>query len=180
MAKKKVLFIITQSQLGGAQKWLFDTVTNLDSDQFEIISAAPAGPLIDRISLAGIETREIKNFQRNINPLRDIFAFWEIYSLLKKEQPEILQLCSSEAGFLGALAGKLAGIKKILYRIGGWAFNDPRPAWQNQIILWLEKISAPLKHKIIVNSQRGYDEALKYKICPKEKLVLLSFRFLSK
>ena len=174
MNKTKLLFIITQSELGGAQRWLFDVATNLDKNRYEIIVAAGNnGPLLSNLERQGIKTAVLKNLVRNVNSLKDLLAVLEIYFLIKKEKPEILQLCSTKAGFVGAIAGRLAGVPKIIYRIGGWSFNDPRPAWQNKIFFWLEKLTAPLKHKIIVNSQHDYDQALKLKICPKEKLFLL-------
>jgi len=60
---------------------------------------------------------------------------------------------------------------KVIYRIGGWAFRDPRPCWQNKIILWAEKITAPLKDKIIVNSEIDRKEAIRYKIASPEKII---------
>jgi len=169
----KILFIITQSELGGAQRWVFDTVTNLDSKKYKTIVASQPGPLLNKLKKEGVQTHNLKNLVRNISPLRDLFGLIELCRLIKKERPDIVQLCSTKAGLLGALAGKLSGSNKIIYRIGGWSFNDPRPQWQNNIFLWLEKISAAWKDMIIVNSQKGYDEAIKHKICSKDKLRLL-------
>ncbi len=170
----KVLFIITQAELGGAQRWVFDTAVNLDKSIYEIIVAAgESGPLFSKLQSQNIKTYRIKYLIRNISPLKDILGLIEVYHLIKKEKPDILQLCSTKAGFIGSIAGRLAGTRKIIYRIGGWSFNDPRPWWQNKIFLWLEKLTAPLKNKIIVNSQKGYNEAINLKICPKEKLFLL-------
>ncbi|HCX45131.1 TPA: hypothetical protein DGT35_00850 [Patescibacteria group bacterium] len=169
----KILFIITQSELGGAQRWVFDTSTNLDSKKYQVTVASQPGPLLNKLQKNKIKTHRLNNLIRSISPIRDLFGLIELYRLIKKERPDIVQLCSTKAGLLGALAGKLAQSNKIIYRIGGWSFNDPRPQWQNNLFLWLEKISAPWKDLIIVNSQQGYDEALKYKICSKEKLRLL-------
>ena len=169
----KILFIITQSELGGAQRWVFDTATNLDSKKYQVTVASQPGPLLNKLQENKIKTHRLNNLVRSISPIRDLFGLIELYRLIKKERPDVVQLCSTKAGLLGALAGKLAQSNKIIYRIGGWSFNDPRPQWQNNLFLWLEKISAPWKDLIIVNSQQGYDEALKYKICSKEKLRLL-------
>jgi glycosyltransferase involved in cell wall biosynthesis len=169
----KILFIITQSEIGGAQRWLFDVTTNLDPKKYQISVASQPGPLLNRLQKNKIRTHRLNNLVRNISPLRDLFGLIELYRLIKKERPDIVQLCSTKAGLLGSLAGKLARSNRIIYRIGGWSFNDPRPQWQNNLFLWLEKISAPWKDLIIVNSQQGYDEALKYKICSKNKLRLL-------
>lgn len=179
MDKIKILFIITQSELGGAQRWLFDTVTHLSKNKYEIIVAATPSPyrqatsLLDKLEKNSITTKHLKHLIRPLHPIQDPLGLIELYQLIKKERPEIIQLCSTKAGLLGAVAGKLAGVKKIIYRIGGWSFNDPRPHWQNKIFFWIEKLSAPLKDIIIVNSQHDYDQAIKLKITNKNKLFLI-------
>lgn len=175
--KKKILFVITLSELGGAQRWVFDTATHLDPARYELVVASgeinASQALPEKLAERGIAVRPLRHLVRAIRPFKDFLACRELYRLIKQEQPDILQLCSTKTGVIGSIAGTLAGNKKIIYRIGGWAFNDPRPRWQNWIFLWLEKITAPLKTIIIVNSQKGYDEALRRHICPKEKLRLI-------
>lgn len=175
--KKKILFIITQSELGGAQRWVFDAATHLDKNKYAITVAGgeihASQELLNKLKEKSIATHPLRHLVRAINPIKDWLACVEIYRLIIKEKPDILQLCSTKSGVLGSIAGKVAGTRAIVYRIGGWAFNDPRPRWQNTLFLWLEKITAPLKNYIIVNSQKGYDEALRYRICPKEKLMLI-------
>lgn len=183
MVRTKIIFIITQSEIGGAQRWLFDTVTHLPKDKYEIVVASQPGPLLEKLTSLGhsdqseeslkIKTNPLKHLIRPINPVQDLLGIIELYRLIKKERPEIIQLCSTKAGLLGAIAGKLVGVKKIIYRIGGWSFNDPRPHWKNKIFFWIEKISAPLKDIIIVNSQHDYDQAIKLKITNKNKLFLI-------
>jgi glycosyltransferase involved in cell wall biosynthesis len=101
----------------------------------------------------------------------------EIYDLLKRERPDILFLCSTTAGLLGSIASFFYKLRtsnfelRTIYRIGGWAFKDPRNFVLNKILLWLEKLTAPLKDKIIVNSEIDHQIAIKSKICPAEKIV---------
>jgi len=171
--KTKILFLITQSERGGAQRWVFDTATNLDKNRYQVMVASQAGPLLNDCQLQTIPVRPIKNLTRNPQPIKDLLAMVEIYHLLRKEKPDILQLVSTKAGLIGSIIGKAAGVPKIIYRIGGWAFNDPRPSWQKAVILLLEKLTASLKNKIIVNSRNDYDQALRLKISPREKLSLI-------
>ena len=170
---RRILFIITQAELGGAQRWVYDVAVNL-KDKYEVtVAAGDTGPLLQNLKSHNIRTFCFKHLKRNINPIHDFLGILEIYRFIKNENPDALQLCSAKAGFIGSIAGRMAGVKEVIYRNGGWSFNDPRPQWQNLIFLWLERLTSPLKNKIIVNSQKGYDEALKYKICSKKKLFLL-------
>ena len=62
---------------------------------------------------------------------------------------------------------------KVIYRIGGWTFNDPWPAWKQSAYRWLEKLSAPWKDYIIVNNKHDYDQTIRFGIRPREKVVLI-------
>ena len=110
-------------------------------------------------------------------PWQSVFSIVEISNLLKKEKPSTLFLCSTTAGLLGSLAAFLhrfraSGHKfQVIYRIGGWAFRDPRPFWINKVVFWAEKITAPLKDKIIVNSESDRKIAVERRLCSPEKIV---------
>ena len=123
----------------------------------------------------------LKQMKRTPWPWQITAAIWEIRNLLKKERPDILFLCSTTAGLLGSIANRIyrgptSLIKgevgpRVIYRIGGWAFRDPRSRWKNWLILLAEKLTAPLKDLIIVNSEVDRQLALKYKIVPEKKLI---------
>ena len=70
--KKKVLYIITKSVWGGAQKYVYDLAINLPKNHFEpIVAGGDKGVMADKIIPAGLPYFEIKSFQRDIN----IFIF---------------------------------------------------------------------------------------------------------
>jgi len=189
----KILFLVTQSEMGGAQRYIYEVIRGLNQEKYEFLVAAGEGdeelfekisnlktqnPKLPTVHTQQVKTQNLKYLKRVPNPLSQIYAVAEIYNLLKKERPDILFLCSTTAGLLGSIASFLYKHSnaehrtiRTIYRIGGWAFCDPRPWWQNKIILWAEKITAPLKDKIVVNSEIDRKLALKYKITPAEKIV---------
>ncbi len=192
MLRKKILFIITKSEMGGAQRFLYDFITHLNPNNYEILAAAGGrGELLEKLDSRGIKTASIKYFS-NIPGIKNILAFFEILFLIKNFRPDILYLLSSEAGFSGALAGGLYRLLsrkkiKIIYRIGGWAFKEPRNIVIKKIYLLAEKISAPFKDIIITNSEFDRQLAIKNKIAKPEKIVTIyngldieNLKFLSK
>jgi len=171
--KNKVLFIVTQSELGGAQRYILD-LAQIFNDTFEVLAAAGGnGGLFDELTLNNIKFSKLKNLVREINLVKDIKAAWEIYKLIKKERPDILHVNSSKAGILGALAGRLAGVKKIVYTVHGFVFNEPMPAWQKTFYIWAEKISAWFKDYLICVSEFDRQCGLKFKIAPAKKLITI-------
>ena len=176
--KYKVLFLVTQSEFGGAQRYVFEVVSNLEKTKYDILVAAGEGDgeLFRKLQDAPVRTIQLKWLRRIPSPLKALLSIFEIYNLLKREKPNTLFLCSTTAGLLGSLSSfsyKILTRYKIqvIYRIGGWSFFDPRSSWINKIIFWLEKLTASFKDKIIVNSELDKKIAINYKICPLEKIV---------
>jgi len=175
--KNKILFIVTQSEFGGAQRFIFEFVSHLNKEKYEILVAAGQGDnaLFVKLQALNIKTTQLKHLKRSPHPLKALFSVSEILDLLKKEKPDALFLCSTTAGILGSISSflyKKLNTKKmrVIYRIGGWAFNDPRNWFLNKLILWTEKLTTSFKDKIIVNSEFDYKVAIKNKICPPEKI----------
>ena len=177
--KKKVLFVITQSEPGGAQRFILNTVSHLEKDKYEILVAignTDNGDLFRALHDIGIPTHRLYHLVRNPNIKQDLKAVSELRKLIKNFRTDILFLNSSKAGFIGSLAArfplKIRGTK-VIYRIGGWTFNDPWPSWKRWLWIALEWFSARWKDVIIVNNQHDFDQALKLKIRPRKKIALI-------
>ena len=177
--RKRVLFIITQSELGGAQKFLAQLISHLDASRFEAVVATgqDGGKEIKDILPQNTNFVTLKNLHRNPNLFNDIASVFELKKIIKEFRPDTVFLNSSKAGFIGSLAVKLLPKDwprpKVIYRIGGWTFNDPWPWWKQLVYRLLEKISAPWKDYIIVNNKHDYEQAKKYSIKPRKEVVLI-------
>lgn len=172
---QKILFIVTQSEFGGAQRFLFNLAVNLEKEKYHIIVAAGTDgnwELLKALSKNNIEIHKLKNLKRNINPYFDFRALLEIIKLIKVFRPEILFLLSSKAGIIGCLANRIVKIFQpefndvVIYRIN-WAFNDPRGVLSRLFYIFIERITAPLKDIILHNNQYDLLTARRFKIKPK-------------
>lgn len=189
--KKKILFLVTQSEFGGAQRFIYRLITGLDLSNYDIsVAAGPEGNnaegLLFNLKGKGFRVFPLKFLKRSINPVIDLWGFFEINNLIKKQNPDIVFLCSTKAGILGSFAAKI-NRKKVIYRIGGWTFNDPWPDWKKNIYLWLEKKTAKFKDFIVNNSSVEKEQAIKLGIKPKKEILTIyngidakSLKFLSK
>src|SRR3989344_8480126 len=184
--KKRVLFVITQSEMGGAQRFLYNLLSRLDKDRYEImvaVSADGGGELFKLMGFLGIRANELAYLKRNVSPIKDILAVFELRKLIREFRPDTVFLNSSKAGFIGSLAAKFpargtgrqvpSSKFQVIYRIGGWSFNDPWPKWKKRFWIILEKISAKWKDVIIVNNNHDLEQARELKIKPKDKVVLV-------
>ena len=174
--KIKICQVITQTHFGGAQKYICDISNNLGPD-FEITIAYGEGneQELNQYIKTNVPVRfyKLKYLKRNINLFFDKLALWELFFFFKKNKFNVIHLHSSKAGFLASIAGKLAGIKKIIYTAHGWVFKENLNFVKKILYTFLEKFGAKFKDKIICVSQNDYDLALSKKITKKEKLELI-------
>ncbi len=153
---KKILFVITKSNWGGAQRYVYDLATALPRDQFEIsVAFGHEGLLARRLQEGGITTFPIKALQRDVSVLNDLRSFFELFRLFRTERPDVVHLNSSKAGGLGALAARLAGVQRIIFTAHGWPFWEQRNPLSRGLIYFFSWLTALLSHKVIVVS--NYD-----------------------
>lgn len=173
--KTSILFIVTQGEMGGAQKYVFDLAAHLDKNRFEVevFQGAEKQDLKNRLQKSGIQTGIIKHLRRNINPLRDIAAVFEIATLIKSRAPDIVHLNSSKAGFLGSIAARLAGFENVVFTAHGFAFLEPNSWLVKKIYFWAEKIASSFRKKIISVSETDRQAALRYRIANPKQIVTI-------
>ncbi|MCX6787327.1 MAG: glycosyltransferase [Candidatus Kaiserbacteria bacterium] len=153
IAKKKILFVITKSNWGGAQRYVYDLATVLPKAEFDVnVAFGQPGRLADELHRAGITTHPILSLQRDISLGADVKSFFELVRLFRIEKPDIVHLNSSKAAGIGALAARFAGIHKIIFTAHGWPFWEPRNPLSRALIYFFSWITALLSHKIIVIS----------------------------
>ncbi len=158
---KKVVHIITKSNWGGAQRYVYDLATGLPNDKFEsVVIAGGNGTLVEKLTETGVRTITLESLGRDINPLKDFSSLVDLIKMLRKERPDILHLNSSKIGALGALAGRLTGTKKIIFTAHGWAFNEDRSFASKMFIKLTHWLTILLCHRVIAVSQNIADQVL--------------------
>ena len=154
MEKIKIFYAITKGNWGGAQKYVYDLATHLSAEEFSVsvISGQP-GVLCEKLTAQNIPVYTLESLNRDISFSRDLSSFWALLKILREHKPDILHLNSPKIGLLGVLAGRLAGVKKIIYTSHGWPFLENR-SWFSKIffkiLCW--KIVL-LSHETILISQ---------------------------
>lgn len=130
--KRKILFVITKSNWGGAQRYVYDLATNLPKDRFEtVVSLGGNGPLKTKLEESGIRTISIPLLKRDISIFKEIKVFFKLIALYKKEMPDVIHLNSSKIGGLGSLSGRIyrlfaKHLPIIIFTAHGFAFNENR------------------------------------------------------
>lgn len=160
---KKIFYLITKSNWGGAQRYVFDLALHINkTENFDVTVYSGEGKLLkDKLTKAGIKNYTISNLKRDVNLFSDIRVFLNLISLFRREKPEIIHLNSSKIGIMGGLAGRLAGVPKIIFTGHGWAFNEKRSFLTKPIIFFLHWLTVVLSHKTIAVSGQTKKDILR-------------------
>ncbi|NMC51293.1 glycosyltransferase family 4 protein, partial [Candidatus Kuenenbacteria bacterium] len=137
----KILYLVTLSEWGGAQKYVFDLAVLAQAKGFDVsvaVGGKPDGQLLTLLSRFSVSSYYLRRLQRSLNLHDDLLAFIDIYKLVRRLKPDIIHLNSSKAGSLGALAAKLCGVKKIIYTVHGLVLNEPLSA-PKRVFYWLSE-----------------------------------------
>ena len=170
LTRKKILFVITKSNWGGAQRYVFDLSSNLKDEYDLAVACGGKGELITKLEELGIKTVMVENLRRNVSIIDDVKVFFKLLKIITDINPDIIHLNSSKVGGLGALAARLVNsylfrlyyiklkrqpLHKILivFTVHGWFFNEQRSQFIKFASKLLQALSVLVTHKTIVVSQ---------------------------
>ena len=158
--KHKILLIITKSNFGGAQKYVFELAQELQKNDHEVtVVLGGNGILIEKLKNVGIEVEQVEELGRDISIINDFKTFLKIKKIISKHNPDIVHLNSSKIGALGALASRLARVPQIIFTIHGWAFNEDRGFTSKLIIKMIYFFTILLCHHSIAVSKKIRQQA---------------------
>ncbi|MGV2989254.1 glycosyltransferase family 4 protein [Vibrio sp. E150_011] len=119
----KIAHIQLLPLLTGVQRVTLEEVKRLPTAEFEsYIICKEAGALTEEAKKLGVNSLYVPSLVREINPLKDVKAFFELFKLFRKHKFDIVHTHSSKTGILGRVAAKLAGVPLIIHTVHGFSF----------------------------------------------------------
>ena len=172
--KIKLFYVITQSEFGGAQKYVFLLSEYLKSDKYDIrVICGGNGELVNRLKEINIEVAPLFELKREINLLSDITAFLKLVGMFNKEKPDIVHSNSTKAGLLARLAARIAAVPVNIFTAHGFIFNEPMSKMKKLFYIILEWICGKCCDKIIAVSYKDKSSALESHIAKNENIEVI-------
>ena len=164
---KKIAYIITLPDLGGAQSHLYEVMRNIPKYGYEpLLITGKEGWLTDKAKAEGIHCHIVHDLVRPISPIKDFQAVRVIKKILKQEQPVLVHCHSSKAGIIGRIAAHGCKIPAI-FTAHGWAFTEGVNPLKRMLYVCIENLAGYWTQKIICVSE--YDRKLGAHYLPKHK-----------
>ncbi|MFA6422453.1 MAG: glycosyltransferase family 4 protein [Candidatus Buchananbacteria bacterium] len=173
----KILYIITQSSWGGAQKYVYELASKIGQDYDVLVAGGEdtMEEMVNRLEKAKLQFIPLKNLVRNISPMKDLKAPWEIKKIIEREKPDIIHLNSSKASIVGTMGAVLSKHKtKVIYTCHGWVFNESLNPFIKIVYFVLEKVTGYFKNLVICVSDGDRISAIDKKVIAKNKLIAIN------
>lgn len=170
--KFKILYFITNGDLGGAQTHILHLASYLTQDFGINVAMGVKGPLWDALESRGIPVYHIPSLVREVSPSRDILCLHEVVKLFRTVKPDLISTHSSKAGILGRLAARLCGIP-VIFTAHGWSFTEGLPESKRRAYIFAERIAARWATRIICVSEYDRQLAIKCGVGRPEQLITI-------
>ncbi|MGH1540993.1 MAG: glycosyltransferase [Arenicella sp.] len=159
--KKKIAIIITRSEIGGAQNYVYSVVDALQQDYQFVVYIGSDGFLANKLRENGIDVHIIQE----IDSLNIISACLKLRRSLKQQNPDLINTHSTLASTYGRLASFSLKIP-VLYSVHGWFFAE-NADWSRKLFGPLvERFLARLTNHWITETQFDLDAGVKHKAIP--------------
>ena len=168
----KIVHVITRMILGGAQENTLLTIEGLVAKGHEVTlvtgpAIGPEGELEDAARQAGIPVVVIPSLRREIHPIRDATAGFELIRILRRAGADVVHTHSSKAGILGRAAARIVRTPLVVHTIHGLPFHPYQPSWVHHGYALLERVAAHWCDCLVTVARAMTEQALEAGVgCP--------------
>ncbi len=168
----RVLHVIARLNVGGTARYITRLAEELPKHKIEtfIATGFVQGSEQEDPSAKQLKVIRIPSLGRQINPIKDRFAFKQMLEVIKELKPDILHTHTFKAGFIGRIktreVNKAAGKQVIfVHTFHGHLFDDPEfSGLKSLIIASFERRFAPRTDAIVTVGAQVARELLQRKI----------------
>lgn len=144
-----ILYIITDLNIGGTEKMLFETVKGLNKDRFSpyVVGLKKWGMYADNIKQEKIPVIALDMFKfgKLFAPVMLIKSIIKIISIIKKENVKILHTFLFQANMVGRIASIFTKVPAVISSV---RVMEKQKNWQ----LYFDKLTSGMCDRLIVNS----------------------------
>lgn len=159
---QKVIHVITRLDFGGSAQNTMLTALGHDRAKFEPLVVAGYPGRWDaqggqaateencrRLEKAAVRWMMLPSLTREVHPLKDAQALWQLIRLFRKEQPALVHTHTSKAGVLGRVAAWFARVPVIVHTPHGHVFYGHFGPFRSWLFLQIERALSGITDRLI-------------------------------
>lgn len=160
---KRLLYLITKSERGGAQLHLADLLKGFKG-RYEIgVGVGVEGFITDVARDLSHQAIMLPHLINPISPPNDLRAYGEVTRLIQGFAPDIVHCHSSKAGIIGRISAWRLGVPTV-FTAHGWAFAEGSSFSQRSIAIPVEYVASKTGGPILCVCEKDRNLAMRYKI----------------
>lgn len=164
----KILYIITKSELGGAQVHVHQLIKKFAQSCEVALVTGGQGFLTEATARINVKTYVIHSLSNSTNPLSEIRCIKETCAIIREFKPDIIHAHSTKAGMIGRLCGLLYSVP-VVFTAHGWSFSQGVPRIRRLAALCAEWLCGFMPSTVISVSHYDQGIAARFRItrnCP--------------
>jgi glycosyltransferase involved in cell wall biosynthesis len=159
---QKVIHVITRLDYGGSAQNTILTALGHDRAQFEPLVVAGHPGCWDaqggqaateencrRLEKAAVRWMLLPSLTREVHPLKDMQALWQLFRLFRQEQPALVHTHTSKAGVLGRVAAWFARVPVIVHTPHGHVFYGHFGPFRSWLFLQIERVLSAITDRLV-------------------------------
>ena len=124
----------------------------------------------------GVDVERVEELQREISPLRDVFAMVRLARIIRRVRPHILHTHTAKAGAIGRFAALLAGDARppiIVHTFHGHVLRGYFGPLRSRMFAALERVLARSTTCLVAVSPQVRDDLVRLGVAPEEKFIVI-------
>jgi glycosyltransferase involved in cell wall biosynthesis len=179
----KILRVIGRLNVGGAAIHVVNLCAGLNPARYDQVLAVgreshKEGSMLDYALARGVQPHVITEMVTafSLTP-RDMKALIKLYRLMRRERPDIVCTETAKAGFLGRLAGRLAGVPVIVHTFHGHVLHGYYGPVKNWLMRRMERSLARISDRLVTVSEEVKRDLVRYGVAAEEKIAVIPLGF---
>lgn len=173
-SKPRIFHLITRLIDGGAVNALVPIATEVEGFDVTVGYGAEVDyHHVETLHAAGVDTKQF-SLIRHYNPVTAVGAVFSVARYLKRQDFDIVHTHSTEAGIIGRVAARIAGVPHVVHTIHGVPFAEDRHDFLNWFVERCEQAVAPWTDEMVSIAdviteeylERGIGQAEQYRTIP--------------
>ena len=183
---RKVIHVITRLDYGGSAQNTMLTALGHDRAQFEPLVVAGYPGCWDaqggqaateencrQLEKAAIRWMLLPSLTREVHPIKDAQALWQLIRLFRQEQPALVHTHTSKAGVLGRVAAWLARVPVIVHTPHGHVFYGHFGLFRSWLFLQIERVLSALTDRLIALTEAERQDYLDRAVGEADRFVVV-------
>ena len=167
---KKILFVVTRPET--ARAFLKGQLGFLRQSGLWIGLASNPEPGLEAVGNAErIDTFRVR-MRRRPAPVQDLASLRALLRVVRSVSPDILNASTPKAGFLGMIAGRLAGVPTRIYLARGLRLETTAGV-RRRVLSATERLSVRCAHRVVCVSPSLAEAYQRLGLAPAEKLAIV-------